>query len=137
MEPRVLERIDELGLGDRVLRTGRVDQARLEALYAAATAVVVPSRYEGFGLPALEAMARECPVVVARSGSLPEVARPEDLVDADDVTAWAAAMQSVLTLTDRARTDRVGAGRRVVERFSPERTAAGLIEAYRAARPLP
>lgn len=137
MEPSVLARIDELGLGERVLRTGRVDQARLEALYAAATAVVVPSRYEGFGLPALEAMARGCPVVVARSGSLPEVARSEDLVEPDDVTAWAAAMQSVLTLTDRARSDRVGAGRRVVERFSPERTAAGLIEAYRAARPLP
>lgn len=137
MEPRVLARIEELGLGDRVLRTGRVDQARLEALYAAATAVVVPSRYEGFGLPALEAMTRGCPVVVARSGSLPEIARPDDLVDPDDVTGWAAAMQSVLTLTDRARSDRVGAGRRVVERFSPERTAAGLIEAYRAARPLP
>ncbi len=136
-EDRVRDRIDELGLTDRVLRPGRVDQATLEALYAAAAGVVVPSRYEGFGLPALEAMARGCPVVAARAGSLPEVARAEDLVDPDDVTGWTAAMQSVLALSDRDRADRVGAGLRAVERFSPERTAAGLIEAYRAARPLP
>jgi glycosyltransferase involved in cell wall biosynthesis len=82
-------------------------------------------------------MARGCPVVAARAGSLPEVARAEDLVDPDDVTGWTAAMQSVLALSDRDRADRVGAGLRAVERFSPERTAAGLIEAYRAARPLP
>ncbi len=132
-EDEVMARVDALGLRDRVLRTGRVDADRLEALYAAAAAVVVPSRYEGFGLPALEAMARGCPVVVARSGSLPEVARPEDLVDPDDVTAWAAAMQSVLALSDRDRSDRIAAGRRCAARFTPDRTAAGLIGAYRAA----
>lgn len=136
-EDQVRARIEELGLTDRVLRPGRVDQATLEALYSAAAGVVVPSRYEGFGLPALEAMARGCPVVVARSGSLPEVARAEDLVDPDDVTGWTAAMQSVLALSDRDRSERVGAGLRAVERFSPERTAAGLLETYRAARPLP
>jgi alpha-1,3-rhamnosyl/mannosyltransferase len=133
-EPAVLARIDELGLAGRVLRTGRVDQAHLEALYAAATAVVVPSRYEGFGLPALEAMSRGVPVVVARAGSLPEVARAEDLVDPDDVTAWTAAMQAVLTSSDQDRADRIAAGRRLAARFTPERTAAGLIEAYRSAR---
>jgi glycosyltransferase involved in cell wall biosynthesis len=72
-EAEVAERIDTLGLTERVWRTGRVGQERLDALYAGASAVVVPSRYEGFGLPALEAMQRGCPVVVARAGSLPEV----------------------------------------------------------------
>jgi alpha-1,3-rhamnosyl/mannosyltransferase len=133
-EEQVRARIHELGLSRRVWRTGRVDAARLEALYDAATAVVVPSRYEGFGLPALEAMVRGCPVVVARSGSLPEVVRDDDLVDPDDVTGWAEAMQAVLALSDRERSDRIAAGREFAARFTPERTAAGLIEAYRAAR---
>lgn len=136
-EHEVRERIDRLGLGDRVRRPGRVAEADLEALYAAATAVVVPSRYEGFGLPALEAMARGCPVVVARSGSLPEVVGPDDLVDPDDVTGWAEAMQAVLSLSGPERAARIEAGRRCAARFTPERTAAGLIEAYRAARRRP
>ncbi len=137
VEDELRARIDELGLGGRVVRTGRVDQERLERLYAAAAGVVVPSRYEGFGLPALEAMSRGCPVVVARSGSLPEVARTEDLVDPDDVTGWTSAMQSVLTLADPARGERVADGRRVAARFTPQRTAAGLLDAYRAALPHP
>lgn len=52
---------------------GRVSDAQLAGLYAAASAVVVPSLYEGFGLPALEGMAAGVPVVVARTSSLPEV----------------------------------------------------------------
>ncbi len=133
-EELVQERIRQLGLTGRVHRPGRVDSATLEALYAAASAVVVPSRYEGFGLPVLEAMVRDRPVVAARAGSLPEVAGPDDLVDPDDVTAWAGAMQAVLTMSDRSRAALVGAGRDRAARFTPERTASALVAAYRAAR---
>ncbi len=52
---------------------GRVDDAQLRALYESAACFVFPSRYEGFGLPAVEAMACGCPVAAARAGSLPEV----------------------------------------------------------------
>jgi glycosyltransferase involved in cell wall biosynthesis len=52
---------------------GRVDDAELRGLYEAAACFVFPSRYEGFGLPAVEAMACGCPVVAARAGALPEV----------------------------------------------------------------
>ncbi|MBV8462705.1 MAG: glycosyltransferase family 4 protein [Acidimicrobiales bacterium] len=55
------------------VRTGRVDDATVTGLVAAAAVVVVPSLYEGFGLPALEAMAARTPVVAARCGALPEV----------------------------------------------------------------
>ena len=56
-----------------VVRLGAVDDAALKALYCHALALVVPSLYEGFGLPPLEAMACGCPVAVARAAALPEV----------------------------------------------------------------
>lgn len=61
-------------LGDRVRFTGEVSDEELQSLYAGASAFCMPSLYEGFGLPVLEAMASGCPVLCARAGSLPEVA---------------------------------------------------------------
>jgi glycosyltransferase involved in cell wall biosynthesis len=61
-------------MGDRVRFAGEVDDAALIALYAGASAFVMPSLYEGFGLPLLEAMRLGCPVLCSTAGSLPEVA---------------------------------------------------------------
>jgi glycosyltransferase involved in cell wall biosynthesis len=133
LEQLVGERVRQLGLSERVLRPGRVGEEQLEQLYDRATAVVVPSRYEGFGLPALEAMARGVPVLAARAGSLPEVVPPEALLDPDDVTAWAGAMQAVLQLRDDERDDRIAVGRAAAAAFSPGRTAEALLGAYRRA----
>ena len=130
-EESVRRRIESPDLRGRVLRTGRVAERTLEQLYALAAAVVVPSRYEGFGLPVLEAMARGCPVLASRAGSLPEVARAEDLLDPDDVTAWDAAMQCVLDLSAHERARRVEEGHQVVASFTPSATAEGLLSAYR------
>ena len=66
-------RARELGCADRVRITGRVPVDELVALYRRAALVVVPSRYEGFGLPAAEAMACGTPVVASAAGALPEV----------------------------------------------------------------
>lgn len=132
-EAPVSERIHRPDLEGRVLRTGRVPAAQLESLFAAAAVVAVPSEYEGFGLPVLEAMVRGAPVVAAAAGSLPEVARPEDLVAPDDVPAWAAALRGVLDEPTSARTERVAAGRRRAEAFTPQRTATALAAAYRRA----
>lgn len=134
-EAAVAELVERRGLGDRVLRTGRVGRDRLESLYAGAAGVLVPSRYEGFGLPALEAMARRIPVVVSDAGSLPEVCRPDEVVPADDVTAWVDAVQAVLDLDADRRRARVAAGAELVARLTPDRTAAGLLDAYRSAAP--
>jgi glycosyltransferase involved in cell wall biosynthesis len=61
-------------LGDRVRFTEEVSDGELIALYAGASALVLPSLYEGFGLPLLEAMRLGCPVLCSTAGSLPEVA---------------------------------------------------------------
>jgi glycosyltransferase involved in cell wall biosynthesis len=61
-------------LGDRVRFTGEVTDAALQSLYAGASALVLPSLYEGFGLPLLEAMSLNCPILASTAGSLPEIA---------------------------------------------------------------
>jgi glycosyltransferase involved in cell wall biosynthesis len=133
LEAAVMARVKQLELESRVHRTGRIGADELEELYAGAAAVLVPSRYEGFGLPALEAMVRGCLVLGSNCGSLPEVLRAEDLLDPDDAMSWAGAMQSVLNVNGSGRAARVAAGTALASAFTPARTAAALLDAYRLA----
>lgn len=71
--PDIESVIDELGIRDRLIFTGRVEESHIELLYALATIFAYPSFEEGFGLPPLEAMASGVPVVVSNSSALPEV----------------------------------------------------------------
>lgn len=87
-----------VSLGNRVAFTGRVADEVLEQYVAHASVVVLPSRYEGFGLPPLEAMAAGCPTVVSRAGSLPEICGDAaEYCDAEDVADIAAKLGRVLT----------------------------------------
>ena len=79
--------IVDLGLGDRVVRPGRVPAADRDALIAGATALVFPSRYEGFGAPLIEAMALDTPVICGDHPALREVAGSAAIVLPDDVDA--------------------------------------------------
>ena len=90
--------VDELGLADDVIFGGYVPAADLPALYTGAACVLLPSLYEGFGFPVLEAMACAAPVVCSNVSSLPEVAGDAALlVDPHDPVALADAVALVLT----------------------------------------
>lgn len=94
----LLDRIEELGLNQRVHLTGYVDDIDLPALYNLAQVVALPSLYEGFGIPIIEAMACGIPVVAADNSSLPEAAGDAGLlVDALDSEALADALSRALT----------------------------------------
>ncbi len=100
--------VDELALGGDVIFTGHVPAADLPALYAGADCLLLPSLYEGFGFPVLEAMACGTPVVCSNVSSLPEVAGDAALTVAPtDDAALAAAIRRVLVepgLADTLRT---------------------------------
>ncbi len=123
----------EVRLGDAIEWRGYVDGPGLVRAYREAAVFALPSRYEGFGLPVLEAMACGTPVVCGNGSSLPEVAGDAALlVPPDDEGEIAAALVRVLTdapFADALR-DR---GLRRAAQFSWERTARLTLDAYRAA----
>jgi glycosyltransferase involved in cell wall biosynthesis len=127
--------IAELGLGDRVRRLGWVAEPDLDALYREAVALVLPSRYEGFGMTVLEAMSRRCPVIAADATALPEVVGEAGLlVDPDDPAQWSAAMVDLLD--DPARRGQLAdAGEARARTFDWGRSAESLADVYRELAP--
>ncbi len=130
-DPRRLAR--EAGLEGGVSFLGRVAEEDKPPLYAGAVAFLFPSRYEGFGLPALEALACGAPVVSACATSLREVVGEAGLlVDPDDVPAWAEAIVQ-LARNEELRTRLRTLGLVQARHFSWERTARETALAYRMA----
>lgn len=127
---QLLQRIETQGLAAQVQVLDYVPEEDLVGLYAAATVLALPSRYEGFGLPVLEAMASGTPVVTTNVSSLPEVTGEAGLmVTPNDVGALAAAIHAVLDQPDlhallRAR------GLERAHAFSWARTAQSTLQVY-------
>ena len=127
----VAERVARPDLVGAVVRPGRVERPILDALLARAVALTFPSRFEGFGLPVLEAFAARCPVIASDAAALREVVGDAGVVvDPDDVGGWATALAGALTDVG-FRTARADAGVRVALRYAPMATAAGLVSVYR------
>ena len=123
-------RLRELRLGDDVVFTGRVSDEDVVALYAGARCLVLPSLYEGFGFPVLEAMACGCPVVTSTVSSIPELAGDAALlVDPCDVDAIAAALRRVAD-DDALRASLRERGLRRAARFTWDRTARATLAVY-------
>jgi glycosyltransferase involved in cell wall biosynthesis len=123
--------ISELGLQDRIRFLSGLTDREIALAYAASSLAVVPSLYEGFGLPAAEAMACAKPVVATTGGALPEVVGPAgELVPPGDAASLAAAIRGLLTDPERAgELGRLARGR--MERsFTWSRAAHGTLQAY-------
>jgi glycosyltransferase involved in cell wall biosynthesis len=124
--------LDRLGLRDAVRFTGSVPEAELVDLLQRATVVAIPSLYEGFSLPAIEAMACATPLVTTDAGALPEVvgSRAGLRVKAGDVGELTAAL--ALVLTSPALAEQLGrAGRRrVLDSFTWRSTAQRTADWY-------
>jgi glycosyltransferase involved in cell wall biosynthesis len=129
--------VADLGLADRVSFVNGLTDAEVAELMSSAEVFCVPSLYEGFSLPALEAMACGAPVVASAAGAIPEVVGTDGrcgvLVPPGDATALANTIHELLEDPDRR--DRMGAAARAraVERFSWQATARGTVEVYRRA----
>jgi glycosyltransferase involved in cell wall biosynthesis len=141
---RVARTLERLGLDDIVTTISGVSDEELARLYGEAEVAIVPSLYEGFSLPAIEAMACAVPVVATTGGALPEVVGVSGetglLVEPNDPDALVGAIARLLD--DAALRERLGAnGReRVMQRFTWEVTARGTAACYDAilaGRPLP
>jgi glycosyltransferase involved in cell wall biosynthesis len=95
--PALAQEAHSLGLEERILFLDYFPASELPALYAGAEALVFPSLYEGFGLPALEAMACGTPVITSNTGSIPEVTGEcAVLIDPCDVSGMANAIETLL-----------------------------------------
>jgi glycosyltransferase involved in cell wall biosynthesis len=125
-----LDRLAAPPLQGHVTHLGYVAENHREDVYAGARLLVLPSRDEGFGLPALEAMSAGVPVIVSNRGSLPEVVGAAgSFVDPDDASGLADAMEQLLT-DDAAATRHACDGLEQARRFSWAATAATVHRAY-------
>jgi glycosyltransferase involved in cell wall biosynthesis len=127
--------IKRLGLAGVVRFVHGITEEELVRLYAEAEVAVVPSLYEGFSLPAVQAMACGLPLVATTAGALPEVIGRDGehglLVAPGDSEALAAALDRALADADLRRSLAEAARTRAVTRYSWEATAASTLEQYR------
>jgi glycogen synthase len=122
---RVREAADRLGIASNLSLLGSSTEAEKRELFAGARVLLMPSRFEGFGMVAAEAMAAGVPIVAAAAGSLPEVVAPPEggfLVPPGDAAALAARVAALLD--DPGERERVSRSARVsAERFRWDRIA--------------
>ena len=128
-DERVTRVIADKGLGDRVVRTGRVRPADRDGLIAMAEAVVFPSQFEGFGAPIVEAMAIGTPVIASNATAIPEVAGGAGVVLPLSIEEWSGALDMVR----RRREELIVSGKSRAAHFTARGSAEDLLVAYEMA----
>jgi glycosyltransferase involved in cell wall biosynthesis len=130
---RLERRAEQLGLADRVRSLGRVPAKHLHTLYHLGAVLLHVALYEGFGLPVLEAMRAQLPVITSNLGAMREVGEgAARLVNPLDVSEIAEALTQVL-VDDALRRRMVEAGQRRARHLTWERTVEGTLAVYRQA----
>lgn len=99
----ILQLIGSLGIGKSIVRPGFIKDEDMSALYSGANCLVLPSWYEGFGFPVLEAMVCGVPVIGTNGGSVPEIIGPAKSVDPASASGMASAIRETLSLSPGAR----------------------------------
>ena len=124
--------IKKLGIGQHIRFTGRIDNKQFVQEYAKAAIAIVPSLYEGFGLPAGEAMACRIPVICTTGGALPEVAGDATkLVEPGNAKALEKAILELMDDPDLREELAKKGYERVLKEFTWEKTAIQTVKAYR------
>ncbi|MCS6917467.1 MAG: glycosyltransferase family 1 protein [Chitinophagales bacterium] len=121
--PEAYRMLHEMRFRSDVIHTGHMSRAELARLMGAATALVYVSLFEGFGIPLVEAMYSDVPVITSRTSSMPEVAgQAALLVDPFSVSEIAAALQAISS-DGELRRQLIAAGRQQRQRYSWQRAA--------------
>jgi glycosyltransferase involved in cell wall biosynthesis len=133
-DSKILKLIAQLGIGNIVTFTGRISDKQFVVEYAKATLAVIPSVYEGFGLPAGEAMACGVPVISTTGGALPEVVGDAGvIVPHSDYKALAGAISQLFDNPQRARELGQAGYKRVMDNFTWKIAAQKTVDTYREA----
>ena len=128
--PGERKELSRLGITDRVRFESGSDR-ELAARYRAAAAFIYPSKYEGFGIPPLEAMSHGCPVVCSNAGSIPEIVADAGVYfDPTDPEELRTALERVVT-TDALQADLRARGYARITKFSWDKCAAATARIYR------
>ncbi len=125
----VLEAMRNSPAADRIDHLGVVGDEQLDLLYRQALCLVFPSRYEGFGQPIVEAMARGCPVIASQYGAIPETVGNGGVTLPLDVDAWSDAVQQMLH--PEHRTELIDSGFRRASDFSSQHSSTAQLAVYR------
>jgi glycosyltransferase involved in cell wall biosynthesis len=125
---QIFDLTKQLNLKDKIIFTGFVEESEIEPLMANAQCFTLPSFWEGFGIPALEAMAANTPVVCSNRGALPEVVgQAAVLVDPDDPKEIAQGIDKLLS-NKKLQQDLIELGQKQVDKYSWEKTAKQTLE---------
>lgn len=127
------DRVSELGLSGRIHFTGYVNENQMATLYKQASLFVLPSFYEGFGFPILEAMRAGVPVIAANTTAIPEIiGQAGMLFDAKDAAQLSKLMENLLNDSGR-RKNLIEAGQSRAAQFTWARAAASTLKCYQKA----
>ncbi len=129
--PSEVSWMQQLGIGDRVLKLGRVEDSTLHQLYQSALCTVYPSLYEGFGLPVLEALQAGGIVATSNTSSLPEVAGAAGIYfDPTQVETIVVALTHAIELSPQQRQTQIALGQKQASQFSWETMAQQTYQVY-------